>query len=258
MKKNLYQVILCIVTVICIIGGTVYHVGGIARSWADFWDGKEDGSDFSGTEESGKKELEAFDSVLVDADIGNLTIKQGDSYRLSWKVKNTGAVKYELKDGRLEITQRNTKKNWAGVHNNHCEILLTIPRDVELKSVELDMAVGDVDIAGISTKSLNVKANVGDVDVESSALGDVVIDADVGSVDLENCSFGNMEVDAAVGSIDVETMQSLEDYTFDLRADVGEISVNDNDYRHGFQRDGKGTCKIRLKADVGGIDVEYP
>lgn len=255
MKKNVYLALLCAVTVICVIGGTLYHVGGwFWDGWFDRWGDFGKDSDGRTVTDAGDEDLEAFTALTVDADIADLTIEPGKGYHISWKVKRAGAVEYSVKDGVLEVTQRQPKRIRS---NTNCDIIITVPAGTTLDRMDLDLEVGDCDISGVSMQALEVNASVGEVDVEHADLGNAVISASVGDVDLENCSFGNLDVNADVGEIQVDAAHSLEGYAFDLDSDIGGVEINGKHHKSRYQAEGSGSAHITLKADVGEIEVTY-
>lgn len=264
MKRKTYLAIIWIITALVIIFGSIYHVRNFVMGVRDAWgwtfsDGDDKEASVSG---NGAKEedLKEFSSITVDADICDLNICVGNTYHIACKSKNTGEAEYQIDGGQLLVTQRNPKRFDGGIStaSRSCKVTITIPAGTELDGVNLDVAVGDIDVSGITAKQLDVTANVGEVDLEDAQLGDVVIDADVGDVNIEHCTFGNMNVEAAVGSIEIESPVSLADYTFDLSADIGQVEINGQNRKRKVKQDGSGPCLLKLKANVGEIEIEYP
>ena len=68
MKKSIYLLAITVVTVICVVWGTAMHTGG-HYGFIQFG--------VEAEEYTNSYELEAFDTILVDADVMELEIKQG-------------------------------------------------------------------------------------------------------------------------------------------------------------------------------------
>ena len=82
MKKGIYLTIITIITVICIIGGSLYHL----VNFFSYFPFHSTGTSTNGTEESidsaSIKQLEGFDNIWADVDVSDYT-RRGLRDRLS-------------------------------------------------------------------------------------------------------------------------------------------------------------------------------
>ena len=117
--------------------------------------------------------------------------------------------------------------------------------------------VGDVNLENLQTQGLDLTSNVGDTDLENCSLGDVTIRANVGDVYLDNVSFTDLDITADVGDISVDSTQDLSAHSMVLNAGAGEVSVNNEDYRHSYAQTGSGGYAITLKSNVGDVELYY-
>ena len=84
MKKNVYLIILTLVTVICIIGGTCYHLVGWGVSFlshlpfASFYSDSDDTESSGTTLSTGTVLLPSFNTVKIDSKVMNLSIEKGE------------------------------------------------------------------------------------------------------------------------------------------------------------------------------------
>lgn len=254
MKRAIYLTLLSLVTIGCIIFGTIYHTGKAIVHFDRWWDEEvEDNS--TDTSEEGEYTLDAFTSLNVQADIAAVSVRQGDEFKIEWSVHRSGVPTYEVKDGVLTVTQKHPHKNIAGEHS--CSITITLPEGTKLDRVEIDADVGDVQISNVITEKMDITADVGTVDMENCQLGDSTIEADVGDVRLYACEFKDMNVSADVGSISINTAQDLADYSFDLETSVGDIRINNENEHKKFEKHGSGKYRIDADCDVGSLEINF-
>ena len=254
MKRAIYLIVLSLITIGCIIFGTIYHTGKAIGHIARWWD-EEVESEADATTEEGQDTLDAFTTIHVEADIASVKVKQGDEFKIEWSVYRSGVPTYDVKDGVLTVRQKHPHKNLTGNHT--CKITLTLPEGTELQRVEIDADVGNVDLSDVISRKTVITADVGSVGLENCQLGDTTIEADVGDVRLHACGFDDFTAEADVGSISIDAAQDLSDYSFDLEAGVGDIHINDKNVRKQFEKHGSGQYKMDVNCDVGSLDISF-
>ncbi|MCM1106796.1 MAG: DUF4097 domain-containing protein [Blautia sp.] len=260
MKKSVYLTILTVVTVICIIAGSCYHIIGWGVDLMEnifdtpFWSSGEEKQD-AGPVITDANGLEDFSAISVDASVMSLTIQPGETASISYKGNKKLAPTYEVSGNELIVTQ-NAKINkfWG---NKKCNVTITVPRDSFYDCIEISSDVGDIDLSRLQGNVLKLETAVGDIDIEDCSFENMEINADVGDVDIEKCSFTTIETNASVGDIDVESAQDLSDYTIDLSTDIGEVSVNDRDYRRSYEQEGVSGKSVSLYNSTGDISLSY-
>lgn len=259
MKKNVYLTILTIVTVFCIIIGSVYHIVGWGFHFLDFL------FDFTDDYDSYQKKnagplvqsdavgLDAFTSIDADVSVMSLTIKPGEEASISYSGNSRLKPKYRVEDNTLFLTQGSVR-NWWG--NKKCNVTVTVPSDQYFELFDITSDVGDIYIDGITGKELSLSADVGDIDLERCSFENVDIQADIGDVDLENCEFYVLNIQNDVGDIDVSSSADLSAYAVDMETSIGEVSFNGRDYRRSYEQDGTVSGReITLSNETGDIDL---
>lgn len=275
MKKNVYLTILTIVTVICIIAGSCYHVIGWGISLAEnfnlpFFENDSNSSSGKLTD-SGDISLDEFTSIQADVNVMDLNIINGQSYSISYSSNQKLIPKYKVENNVLKISQPGKKADLFG--SKKCEVTITVPN--QLDTIDITADVGEINLEGLSAALLTLKADVGDIDVSDCNLENVELDTDVGDVDVSDCTLENVELGADVGDIDFSnstflTMNAsngtgdvtvdsvdLSDYQIQLETSIGEVRVNDQNYRRKFNQDGKSNLKLTIENSTGDIDVTY-
>lgn len=262
--KNIWMAAITIVTVCCVVVGTLFHVGGFV-SGGRFW----------GSTESTGSGLEAFHSVKVDADLMNVSVKEGSEFYLDCEYTDGLEPVYEVKDGILSIKQHKYRfRNW-GFHNQQCSLSLTIPEGSRLESADISTALGDIDMDGIISSKCEIKTNagnctikncsfddteagtnMGDVVINDSALRKVEADSDMGDIKVNGCTFGDLDASSALGDVKVSTSQKLGGYRMELGTDMGSVRVNGIDEGTKYHQSGD-DGELELKTNMGSIKLDY-
>ena len=86
MKKNIYLIIITIITVVCIIAGSLYHIGGFALGLFDNLIPRSDKS--LGNVCTEELSVDEFSNLVFDTTISNINVKTGDSYTVSYNRKH--------------------------------------------------------------------------------------------------------------------------------------------------------------------------
>lgn len=103
MKKNIYLIIITIITVVCIIAGSLYHIGGFAL---DLFDNLIPRSDKSlGNVCTEELSVDEFSNLVFDTTISNINVKTGDSYMVSYKCNKRLVPKIKSSGDTLTISQ---------------------------------------------------------------------------------------------------------------------------------------------------------
>jgi len=229
MKKNVYISILSVVTVLCIICGTVWHMTGCSAMGI-----------------SGDKrvvvtqQLEAFDSFYIDTDIMDVEIVSGNEYAIYYDAVKNYEPTYKIEAGKLIVNQKEDRgKGWfTGLgSNSEMEMRITVPADVTLSAIETSSDVGEVTIKGIA--------------FEKGTMG-----TDVGDILVDTCEFKYLDIESDVGETEIKLTGQAGEYTMELLADVGEIEVEDFKQGNTFKQSGTSDKVLIINSDVGDIEVE--
>lgn len=260
MKKNIYLTVITIITIICIIAGTCYHVIGWGVHFFSeqpfishiLGDNDTESESLNQTTET----LDSFDNMKLDISVSDLTITTGDSYSISYDTNRAVLIpKYEVSHGTLTVTQKSKHNNFWG--STHCAITITVPESAVLSNLTADGSVGDVLFQNIQAQKSTLDFSVGDLDLENCALGDCSIDTSTGDIDVKDCTFGNMEIDTSVGDVNVSVSQDLASYDMTLDTGVGEVTVNGGSHKDHYESRGDSSNTFTVDNSTGDISVNY-
>lgn len=233
MKKNIYLIIITIITVVCIIAGSLYHIGGFAL---DLFDNLIPRSDKSlGNVCTEELSVDEFSNLVFDTTISNINVKTGDSYMISYKCNKRLVPKIKSFGDTLTISQSN-RANYK--RNTTSEITVTIPEGAALNKLSLDTGVGDLYVTDCSFATCDV-------------------DGGTGNLSFENCAFDEMDIDGGTGNITVTSSQSLDGYMMDLDSGTGDITINGNDYNDEYEVNEHAKKHLVIDSGLGDIVVKY-
>lgn len=279
MKKGLYIGILTLITVIAIIGGTIYHTSrfvGNFTSWIFPWNWE--WFDNDGTESHNvvdkNETVGAFSNVHVDVDVASVSIVRGSDYTVSYQATENMVPEYEVQGDTLEVKQKKSRAHWG---KNKCDMTITVPENVDLDKVKMKSDVGDLNIENFSLLTLEVKSDVGDVTgkglkvqgdttlksdtgdviVENCIFADVHADSDVGNVRLDGCDFKNLEAESSVGDVKLDSKRNLSDSSIDAKTSVGDVSVQGKNMKHKYNTSGNDGTHVTMKGDVGNVEINW-
>lgn len=257
MKKGIYLTIITLITIACIIFGSLTHIIGFVSSLPFGIFQSDDTS--PATKETSSLNLGAFDNIVVDVDVADIIISHGKDYTIAYEATRTVVPKYKVKNRTLYIEQNVQHRLWGGVgtQNRNCKITITIPENATLADIDLDSAVGDISIDSIIADSLTTDTAVGDTEIKDCTIDSIENDGDVGDIDIINCSFNDLDSDNSVGDINVSSAKDLSDYDIDLDTGIGNVTVNDRNCKHDFSKDGSSGCSVTLDNSTGDITLTY-
>lgn len=271
MKRNVYLVLITIITVICIIAGTGYHLVRFGLSVAEnlpslgefinaVSDQNDDENNSNHTKNGNQNAvssvqttLDAFTSISADMSVVDLTIKSGDTFSIAYKASKKLVPEYKVENNCLTITQHSIIHNAIG--GKKCLVTVTVAD--ALTNVKLQTNVGDVDLSGLTIQTLDLGADVGDIDLKDCSLGTSTLEADVGDVDLKNNTFQSMNISNNVGDVSVISQEALSDYSIDLNTSIGDVTVNGKSCHRSYSQDGKSAQSLTISNDTGDIDLKY-
>lgn len=256
MKKGIYLTTITIVTVICIIGGSIYHFGNFFSFLPfSFWNTDASNGQVSS---SGTQVLEGFDNIWADVDVSSIIITRGENYSIDYKTTENIAPKYEVKNGTLTIKQtvKHHRSGGFGTHNRSCTITITVPKDTTLASIELDSSVGDIRLDSIVADRLVTDSSVGDTEIRQCTIESIETDSSVGDTKITGCTFLNLDTDNDIGDIFVNSAKDLSDYEMELDTDIGNVTVNKHSHKRSYEQDGT-DGSITLDNSTGDISLSY-
>lgn len=254
MKKNIYLTTITIITVICIIAGSLYHIGGFALGLFDNLIPHSDKS--LGNVCTKELSVDEFSNLIFDTTISNINVTTGDSYTVSYKCNKRLVPKIKSSGDTLTISQ---SKGANYRRNTTSEITVTIPEGAALNKLSFDTGMGEVNLDALTAADAEFNTGVGDLYVTNCSFSTCDVDGGTGDLSFENCAFDKMDIDGGTGNITVTSSQSLDGYMMDLDSGTGSIAINGNDYGDEYEVNEKAEKVKHLIIDsgLGNIELKY-
>ena len=140
MKKGIYLTIITLITIVCMIFGSITHIFGFVSTfpYSMFYSG--DSS--SEAKETSSENLQGFDHIIADVYVSDIIIKHDKDYSIAYEATKTLIPKWAVKSSTLTIRQATKHKKKWGTQNQNCKITITIPEDATLSTINLDSFKG--------------------------------------------------------------------------------------------------------------------
>lgn len=285
--RKAYLSILWIITVICIIGGTIYHVGGLVQFAGN--------NIFSYVTNGGMKKEQAgplvsdqYDlavennraAINVDGSYLDFTLQKGDSWGASYS--GVEWLKPELdvteEDGvtKLTFTQPDISvKNLNKYYNLNSSLTITVPENVSLTDLNITLNLGDLDMTDIKADLVDLSLDLGDLDMENCNIGTFTanmdmgdttiqktvlknadINASMGDIEVTDSEFKDMKLTADMGEITVKSAVSLDDYRIDADVSMGDVKVNGKNYSDDYSQKGN-TGELTVDSSMGDAEIAW-
>ena len=177
--------------------------------------------------------VDAFNSIDMDMEIGNVVIKVGDAYNISFTGNEKLIPEFSVDHDTIVIKQKT--KHLESFGNNKSDLEITVPSNTTLDKVEADLALGNLEINNITADKFDVDAALGDVK-------------------LMDCSFDECDIDESLGNVRVDTPIALDSLKMDLDVSFGNIEVNGQNQKTTYKTDG-GSVKLDIDNSMGNLEV---
>lgn len=283
MKKTIYLTILSLVTVFCIIIGSIYHISG----WVGFGLGSifnfisDDGDNSSSRRNqiTYSEDIDTFNKIKIDTDAMNINIKEGNAYHLEYDCLESRKPQFKISGGTLDI-QQPSARGWLRNHFNYkCNMTITVPSGTVLDGTDITTDVGNININNTECKDLTIESDVGnieiksctfgyseiesdvgDIEISSSDIGKTNIETDTGNINISTCEFKDMDIYNDVGNVELGSSKvDISNYTIDLSTDLGSVKYNGEKHKKSFYQTASGskdTYRITIETDIGNIEFD--
>lgn len=252
--KKIYLTVLTIITVLCIIFGTIYHVGPYVNRYTKidlpfFHYGKDKIITFEQ-----KYPPAEFATIDVDCVSVILNTCDGDDILVSYDGSERLKPEINVTNGEFSVKQ----KPLRGAKPSNVESILTIslPKDKKMTGIDIDADMGSVDATGIKAEAITMNLDMGSITCDGAEASELTVDTDMGNAELKNVSFKELDASADMGRVELLSAKSLEDYSFDCSADMGSVMINGNTVGSDYTKTGS-AGDITISASMGSVEIHY-
>lgn len=267
----------------CVLVALGVAMGGTLGNVSDFWDlGEEDSVQIEENIMDDTEIMKSFEDINVknlDFDLSacDVTIIEGDQFSVSGsKIESSFR---EDEDGQTWYL-RSPKRKWYHWLTNRAggEWTITLPRDHQFETVNINFAAADMDIEKLSAKTLTLKGGAGDATIEKLTVSESVnltvgageidvVSGDITGTSRIKCGAGEMSLnltrlagemtaDCGMGEIDFVLPGAREDYSISTKTGMGSIDV-DGESGKRLATDGNTLATLDLTCGMGEIQVDF-
>ena len=184
MKKNIYLIVITIVTIVAILFGVFWHLAPAA----DFslpWE--HNGRSGAGSEKTTnvweEKELGECRSISITLNAADIILEKGDQCSIRYDGNQNKIPDVKAENGKWTIDQKKKTNLHFGINNiRENKLTITLPEGMIPESATIKADAGDIKIRDIQIQKLDINADAGDIDFERDEIQDLVIDLDAGDV----------------------------------------------------------------------------
>lgn len=171
--------------------------------------------------------LEDNSVIALDVEVGEVFVKTHQSNEIIIEVKvkeNDGHWFSDFESGDVVLNKRDIMDGFnlsIDVEDSHQKWEVTLPQDIAIK---IDVGVGKIDLSGV-THDVDVDLGVGDADIAlvGNDYNDIDLDTGVGDVDLSG--FSHFESERSIVSKHINWSGSGQ-YKINVDVGVGDIDVS--------------------------------
>ena len=208
-------------------------------------------------------------SLDIDIKFSNLTIKNGDKFLVESNNKN---IKYKYNNSSLEVEE--IKYNLFD-NSDVGEVIITIPSNIRLDSVDIDNGAGSLNIENINANKFNLDLGAGvtiidniivdSADIDSGAgkfiikfgkINNLDFDMGAGTVEITSIITGNNEINSGVGNLKLNLIDNIENYKIKINKGIGKEEM-DNKEVSDNKIVGTGLNFINISGGIGTIAVNF-
>lgn len=230
------------------------HYGNDGHFSIGYWDHDED------DDKENVTNLSSFQNLDMDISIGDITIKQGDELKLYSEHLDSDDYEIIQDDDTLKIVSR--KEQFAlNLFIPDYHYTLIIPKDMKLKSLTVNSALGDVEVKQIIVDDIDIEQAMGDVTFDHVTYHSLRVDQKMGDVDYEGKGQGDMDIDNSMGDISINIFDHSQYYAYDLSTSMGSITT-DTETADGASQTLKkhpqhARYQLTMDCSMGDIDLEF-
>lgn len=157
---------------------------------------------------------DSFELLNIEVSGLDVIIKEGKKFEVSFHGSKYNVPQLNFEDDRLLIKEPDVhaqdisrwEKGFFRIEITHApgQLLVSLPEDTNLKSVNVKSASGDISIADLKANELNIVLSSADVVVESSEVKDLTVATTSGDIRLQHIKLKKGDINLTSGDFKIE------------------------------------------------------
>ncbi|MDF3001139.1 MAG: hypothetical protein K0Q48_1258 [Bacillota bacterium] len=205
-----------------------------------------------------------------DSELKDVRIKAAMA-DMSFDGINADTAEFDNGLGRLELSNISANKIKAFVGSGDCTVSdvkadaldvtnnlgKTTLKNVEVRILEAKSQSGDLFLSGITAEQGMLKLNLGKLTAENLNTKGLTVENQSGDVDLGGTLLGDTDITSNLGKVSVSLGATESQYNYDLKTNLGEVMVGDNESSSSMQAKNGAKNNLKVFASLGDIEVEF-
>ncbi len=260
MKKGL--LITLIFCVVLFLAGAAFLIVGLATGGKIFFtvDYKNRKVNTSSNLEliTGEQELNEFDSIDIDISAAEVTVVEGDGYKVKYALYGNVEPTISVDDKKLSMkTEIESGTFSLDLFGNDPEkenpyVEITVPAGKKFETVNICTNAGDINLDGYEITTLMVQSNAGNSDLKNLSVGSIDLDLNYGKVKIVDTEATDVSVKASAGNAEISGLIA-DSATFDMNC--GELDVLTSELGRLEAKQNLGKVKVD-ETKIDNIDIE--
>ena len=202
-----------------------------------------------------------YGSILfvVDPNVSDITL-QFDGFRTRYLTHSN------KKDGTAEFSYH-VPKYYALPDIDSAVLTITVPENI-LHKVDIDLAMGDVDLGTLSVEELDLELAMGDVSADNLTVKDADFDLAMGDCHIDHLTAPKFDAELAMGDCTIGMLSGAQDVSISvitgdtdltLEGSASDYLLVTNELKGTSIHDGKANTsrKISLDSVTGDLSISY-
>lgn len=220
------------------------------------------GGPYVGDDQNVSETYNGITDIDVQLSVGELQIKESDTDKVKFEATNIDSrlkLNYYVDEGELVVE---TRKHIAGLNGGNFQgvVTLYLPKDFMMDEVDLHIGAGELYIDNISTNDLSIDVGAGEATINDFHALEADFQCGAGSITASGAAEMQLDVDCGVGDINMTLAGSEQDYSYELKCGVGEITIGGNNYsglgrkKEIYNNTGK---EISIDCGIGEVSMDF-
>lgn len=227
------------------------------------------------------QKVDKFDKIKLDLSVIDVTIEEGDDFRVAYMLEKDLKPEIEVKDGTLYVSGKksdtfniNFSVGFENLGDDVNTMKITVPKGTKIEKGEFHTSTGDIIMSDVDIYGLNITGSVGDISLKNETINDLFIRVSTGEVELDNIKTVSLDIETSTGDVRLENLdvdsgnvrtstgeingsfaRKLEDYSLDVSSSIGDISVNDTETEKHYSS--KGNNDFLFSSSTGDITLNF-
>lgn len=204
--------------------------------------------------------LKVFKEIDININSTDVELVTGNHYGINIVYgSNSKPITYSDQNGKLTVRYKEgTTKNKNSKQSSY--ITVTIPKQVKLDNIKMNINSGDIIINKVSVKNISIVENSGDLEFKNIKYDRCKLDVTSGDIYIKGEVYGVTECTMVSGDVNISCNESQDKYSYNLNSTSGEIQVG-NKMKDGSkikvkQENNKNNC-INVNTVSGDITLKF-